>query len=82
MVLPHLSVSLRMKAPNSAGVDAFMGRLAFNQTAEGRNAEGMVARGEIAGISAGYRVEEWEAQGKSKDRRGTSTRTAYRSEGR
>ena len=40
--------------------NAFMGRLAFNQTAEGRNAEGMVARGEIAGISAGYRVEEWE----------------------
>jgi hypothetical protein len=40
--------------------NAFMGRLAFNQTAEGRKAEGMVARGEIAGISAGYRVEEWE----------------------
>ena len=37
-----------------------MGRLTFNQTAEGRKAEGMVARGEIAGISAGYRVEEWE----------------------
>jgi phage head maturation protease len=34
--------------------------LAFNATAEGRKAEGMVARGEIAGISAGYRVEEWE----------------------
>jgi hypothetical protein len=40
--------------------NAFMGRLAFNQTSEGRKAEGMVARGEIAGISAGYRVEEWE----------------------
>ena len=40
--------------------NAFMGRLTFNQTAEGRKAEGMVARGEIAGISAGYRVEEWE----------------------
>jgi phage head maturation protease len=37
-----------------------MGKLAFNATAEGRKAEGMVARGEIAGISAGYRVEEWE----------------------
>lgn len=40
--------------------NAFMGRLTFNQTAEGRKAEGMVARGEIAGISAGYRVEAWE----------------------
>ncbi len=40
--------------------NAFMGRLTFNQTADGRNAEGMVARGEIAGVSAGYRVEEWE----------------------
>lgn len=37
-----------------------MGKLKFNETAEGRKAEGMVARGEIAGISAGYRVEEWE----------------------
>jgi hypothetical protein len=39
---------------------AFMGRLAFNDTPGGRIAEGMVSRGEIAGISAGYRVEEWE----------------------
>lgn len=39
---------------------ALMGKLKFNDTAEGRKAEGMVARGEIAGISAGYRVEEWE----------------------
>jgi hypothetical protein len=39
---------------------ALMGKLAFNATAEGRKAEGMVARGEISGISAGYRVEEWE----------------------
>jgi phage head maturation protease len=36
------------------------GKLSFNATAEGRIAEGMVARGEIAGISAGYRVEEWQ----------------------
>ena len=40
--------------------NAFMGRLAFNQTEEGRRAEGMIARAEIAGISAGYRVEAWE----------------------
>ncbi|MGD0332449.1 MAG: HK97 family phage prohead protease [Xanthobacteraceae bacterium] len=39
---------------------ALMGRLVFNETEAGRNAEGMVARGELAGISAGYRVEEWE----------------------
>jgi phage head maturation protease len=39
---------------------AFMGALAFNDTKEGRIAEGMVSRGEISGVSAGYRVEEWE----------------------
>jgi phage head maturation protease len=39
---------------------ALMGALAFNATAEGRKAEGMVARGEIAGISAGYCVRKWE----------------------
>jgi hypothetical protein len=38
---------------------AFMGRLAFNDTNEGRKAEGMVARGEIAGVSAGYSVQDW-----------------------
>jgi hypothetical protein len=39
---------------------ALMGRLSFNATPEGRKAEGMVARGEIAGISAGYSVNSWE----------------------
>lgn len=39
---------------------ALMGRLKFNLTDNGQKAEGMVARGEIAGISAGYRVEEWQ----------------------
>lgn len=38
---------------------ALMGRFKFAQTDQGQKAEGMVARGEIAGISAGYRVEEW-----------------------
>ena len=38
---------------------ALMGKIVFNQTPNGELAEGMVARGEIAGISAGYRVEEW-----------------------
>jgi phage head maturation protease len=40
--------------------NALMGTIAFNDTPEGRKAEGMVARGEIAGISAGYTVREWE----------------------
>jgi hypothetical protein len=37
-----------------------MGTIAFNQTPNGKLAEGMVQRGEIAGISAGYTVDEWE----------------------
>jgi phage head maturation protease len=36
-----------------------IGRFKFNQTPEGKKAEGMVARGEVTGISAGYRVEQW-----------------------
>jgi phage head maturation protease len=39
---------------------ALMGELKFNDTREGQKAEGMVARGEIAGISTGYRVAQWE----------------------
>jgi hypothetical protein len=38
---------------------ALIGRFKFNATSEGKKAEGMVARGEITGISAGYRVDEW-----------------------
>jgi phage head maturation protease len=38
---------------------ALVGRFAFNKTPEGQKAEGMVARGEIAGVSAGYRVDQW-----------------------
>ena len=41
---------------------ALMGRIAFHDTDRGREAEGMVARGEISGVSAGYRVEEWEVK--------------------
>jgi phage head maturation protease len=37
-----------------------MGKIVFNQTPNGKLAEGMVERGEIAGISAGYMVREWE----------------------
>jgi phage head maturation protease len=39
---------------------ALMGKIVFNQTPNGKLAEGMVARGEIAGISAGYAVRDWE----------------------
>jgi hypothetical protein len=39
---------------------ALMGKLKFNQNPNGELAMQMVARGEIAGISAGYCVREWE----------------------
>jgi hypothetical protein len=39
---------------------ALMGQLSFKATAEGRKAEGMVKRGEIIAISAGYTVRDWE----------------------
>jgi phage head maturation protease len=38
---------------------ALMARLVFNRTPEGDAALGMIARNEITGISAGYRVSEW-----------------------
>jgi hypothetical protein len=39
---------------------ALWGKLAFNETPNGDLAMGMVERGEITGISAGYMVREWE----------------------
>jgi phage head maturation protease len=39
---------------------ALMGKIVFNQTPNGKLAEGMVERGEIVGISAGYAVRDWE----------------------
>jgi len=44
---------------NSSGKNELRGLLRFSQTDEGIKAAGMVERGEIAGISAGYRVETW-----------------------
>jgi phage head maturation protease len=38
---------------------ALMGSIRFNQTEQGKKAEGMVSRGEISGVSAGYRVDSW-----------------------
>lgn len=37
-----------------------LGRIRFADTAAGREAEGMVARGELAGISIGYAVRSWQ----------------------
>src|SRR5438477_9619343 len=39
---------------------ALMGKLSFNQTPQGEMAMGMVERGEVVGISAGYKVLSWE----------------------
>jgi hypothetical protein len=39
---------------------ALMGTIAFDETPQGDLAMGMVERGEISGISAGYAVREWE----------------------
>jgi phage head maturation protease len=39
---------------------ALVGRFKFAQTEQGKKAEGMVARGELTGVSAGYRVDQWE----------------------
>jgi phage head maturation protease len=39
-----------------------LGTISFNDTGEGRRAEGMCRRGEIKGVSAGYRVSEWEVK--------------------
>jgi hypothetical protein len=38
---------------------ALMGRVRFAQTPRGQMAEGMMERGEVAGVSIGYRVDEW-----------------------
>jgi phage head maturation protease len=37
-----------------------MGMLAFDDSAAGRMAEGLVSRGTVRGISIGYKVDEWE----------------------
>jgi phage head maturation protease len=46
---------------------ALVGRFKFAQTEQGKKAEGMVARGELSGISAGYRVDQWEIRDASGD---------------
>lgn len=43
---------------------AMVGLIVFNDTPRGREAEGMVARGELSGISVGYIVREWEVTDK------------------
>jgi phage head maturation protease len=44
---------------------ALMGTVRFNETPNGTMAMGMVERGEIAGISAGYSVSDWEITDKN-----------------
>jgi hypothetical protein len=49
---------------------ALWGRIIFNQTIEGKNAEAMIARGELRGISCGYSVQCWtvtDAKGRAVD---------------
>jgi hypothetical protein len=43
------------------------GKIIFAQTPAGRQAEGMVARGELKGISAGYSVSKWEISDENGD---------------
>lgn len=44
-----------------------LGTLTFGKTPEAQEAEGMVARGELRGISIGYNVNAWEIQSRSAD---------------
>ena len=41
---------------------ALYGVIKFNRTDAGIRAEGMIKRGELGGVSVGYRVLEWEVQ--------------------
>jgi phage head maturation protease len=60
----HLGRFARTWIASRDGQPALMGQIVFNDTERGRLAEGMVKRGEIAGISAGYTVREWEVSDK------------------
>jgi len=42
------------------GDGSLVGKVKFNDTPKGTLAAGMIARGEIGGVSAGYRVLDWE----------------------
>jgi phage head maturation protease len=46
---------------------ALHGRLIFAETPQGKLAMGMVQRGEITGVSLGYRVDEWEVRDQDDD---------------
>ena len=39
---------------------ALVGTFKLNKTEQGQKAEGMISRGEISGLSAGYRVDQWQ----------------------
>jgi hypothetical protein len=42
------------------GDGSLVGKIKFNNTPKGKLAAGMVSRGEISGVSCGYKVLEWE----------------------
>lgn len=56
----HLGRFVSTRFGKVEGKNALLGQAVFNDTPRGREAEGMVSRGEIKGISAGYLVKEWE----------------------
>jgi hypothetical protein len=65
-----ISNSLGRVASTWVKSGALWGRIIFNQTAEGKNAESMIARGELRGISCGYSVQSWtvtDANGRAVD---------------
>jgi hypothetical protein len=42
------------------GDGSIVGKIRFNNTPKGKLASGMIARGEISGVSCGYKVLDWE----------------------
>jgi HK97 family phage prohead protease len=62
------SVEAILGAVTDAWIDGgkLFGRIQFSETDTGRSAEGMVARGEVSGISIGYRVNTWTQVGTEK----------------
>jgi phage head maturation protease len=66
--IPVLDSHQQMGISNSVGRlieahvedGALVGTMKFHDTEEGRKASGMVSRGEVTGVSAGYLVSKWE----------------------
>jgi HK97 family phage prohead protease len=54
-----------------------LGTLTFGQTDRARQVEGMVARGELRGVSIGYAVQTWEIQNANQDEQETWRATRW-----